>query len=635
MNMFRFQNIEYLWLLAIPGLIILLFIISSFFSKKKLNKIGDINLIKLLIPDASQSRKILKLILVCLSLSSMVIAIARPQFGTQLKEVKTQGIEVIVALDVSYSMLAQDLKPDRLSNAKRFIEKILGRLKNDKFGMIIFAGDAIVQMPITDDVNSARLYLSTINTDIIPVQGTEIGKALDLSARSFTKDEKASKVIILITDGENHETDDILDISNKLKEKDIKVFTVGMGLEEGAPIPNVNGRGFLKDKNGNVVISALDEKTLINIANSTKGIYVRATNASNTTDVILDEISKLNTSEIIKREFSKFDDKFQYFAFLAFILLIIDVFTSERKNKLFKNINIFMNNRYILLTIIFCILNIATFAQEERKLNREGIKNYQQKEYQQAEEIFKQAFEKKPEQSQIQNNIGASQYKNNDFGTAATTYNDILNSSINNNQKADAYYNIGNSYLQAGKYEKSIEAYKNAIKIDPNHEPSKYNMSIAKNILAKQIQQQNENQDNNDKNEDNQNCNNQQNQDGDNQQQENQNLKDKSDKDIQKQVEEELKKIMEENEKKSKEQENSQKEEDTQKQQEQSEEEKNDEEPQPQQQQIESQNDDTKQMSESEMKIFLEWLQEQEKQIQEKLQKEKAKSSKRKVEKEW
>jgi Ca-activated chloride channel family protein len=338
--MFRFQNKEYLLLLLIPVIIIGLFLLSEYIRKNDLKKIGESKLVKLLIPDASLSRKIWKLVLVCLALSSIVVALARPQLGSKLQEVTTQGVEIVVALDVSNSMLAQDIKPNRLSNAKKFVERIIGKLNNDKLGLIVFAGDAYVQMPITNDVRSTRMFLSTIHTDMIPVQGTAIGKALDLASKSFTKEEETSKIIILITDGENHE-DDAVAVAKSLKQKNILVYTVGMGLPGGAPIPQALGKGFIKDKNGSVVMSVLDEKTLIEIANATDGIYVRAGNTSDASDRILKEIDKLSKGEILKQEYAEYDDKFRYLAFLSFLLLIADGLISERKNSTLRKINLF------------------------------------------------------------------------------------------------------------------------------------------------------------------------------------------------------------------------------------------------------------------------------------------------------
>lgn len=336
--MFRFQNIQYLWLLIIPLILLLLFIISYYLRKKKIKKIGDIALVEQLMPDYSKARRILKFVLIFLALTFMILALARPQFGSKLQEVKIRGIEIMIALDVSNSMLAQDIKPNRLENSRKFIERIISKLKNDKIGLIVFAGEAYIQMPITDDAKSAHLFLSTIQTGMVPIQGTAIASALELASKSFTKEE-TSKIIILVTDGENHE-DNPLEIAKVLKEKNINVFTVGMGSTTGTPIPSGKG-GYLKDRNGNVVTSALDEETLIQIAKITNGIYVKAGNSANAMDKVVEEIDKLQKGEILKQSYAEYDEQFQNLALLAIICLFIDILIPERKNKYLKKINIF------------------------------------------------------------------------------------------------------------------------------------------------------------------------------------------------------------------------------------------------------------------------------------------------------
>jgi len=344
--MFRFQNPEYLWLLSLLVVFIALFIIGLFIRKRKLKTAGDLKLINLLIPDFSLSRRIWKICLISLAWVFMVLALARPQFGSKLAEESTKGVEIIIALDVSNSMLAQDLRPNRLESAKKFIERIISKLQNDKLGLIIFAGDAFVQMPITDDVRSARLFLSSISTDLIPVQGTAIGQAIDLASKSFTENQDVSKVILLLSDGENHE-DDALAASKFLTENGIKVFTVSVGSKAGAPIPLKRGQGFLKDRNGNVVVSIPDEKVLVELANATDGIYVKLDNTANASDKIVDEISKLQQGEIKKQVYSEYDDQFTKFAALAFIFLIVEAVISERKNDIFRKINLFKDKSNI------------------------------------------------------------------------------------------------------------------------------------------------------------------------------------------------------------------------------------------------------------------------------------------------
>ena len=342
--MFRFQEPQYLWLLASVLIVVMLFLLAEFVRRKRIKRIGKKELVDLLIPETSLSRRIWKLVFLVVALISMSIALARPQLGSKLDDVTRQGVEIIVALDVSNSMLAQDIKPNRLENARKFIERIVSKLENDKLGLIVFAGDAFVQMPITDDVRSARLFLSTIDTEMMPVQGTAIGKAIDLAAKSFTKDEDISKIIILITDGENHE-DNAIEIAKALKEKNINIYTVGMGSPGGAPIPKKRGGGFIKDRDGNVVMSVLDEKTLVSIANETGGLYVRASNSADASDKVLEEINKLQKGEVLKQQYSEYADQFQYLALLALVFLIVDVIISEKKNSVLNKIDLFKTKK--------------------------------------------------------------------------------------------------------------------------------------------------------------------------------------------------------------------------------------------------------------------------------------------------
>ncbi len=338
--MFRFGNIEFLWLLWIIPLFALLFIAAAYARKRKLKRFGDPTLLKNLMPEASFTRKILKFIFLSLAFASVVFALARPQFGTKLQEVKSQGVELVIAIDVSNSMLAEDIKPSRLQNTRIFVQRILSRLKNDKIALIVFAGEAFVQMPLTDDLNAARMFLSTIDTDIVPIQGTAIGRAIELGARSFSANEEISKIILVITDGEDHEDNPVYQ-ARAAAEKGIIVHTVGMGLPGGAPIPMKGGRGFLRDQNGNVVTTALDEKTLQEIASAGNGIYVRASNNPNSLDDIIDEIDKLKKGEVLKTKYAEYDEQFQYFVGLAILLLAINTFISERKNRFLSKINLF------------------------------------------------------------------------------------------------------------------------------------------------------------------------------------------------------------------------------------------------------------------------------------------------------
>jgi len=296
-----------------------------------------------LMPNASKSRPIIKFAILILALAFLITGIARPQYGAKLQKIKRKGIELIIALDVSNSMLAEDIQPNRLEKAKRAVEKLTDRLNNDKIGIIVFAGKAYTQIPITTDYASAKMFLSTINTEIVPTQGTAIGSAIELAIRSFTPNTESSKAIVIITDGENHE-DDAVAMAKQAKEKDIVVNTIGMGLPQGGPIPVYNSTGqkdFKRDKSGQVIVTKLDENMLQKIAAAGGGEYVRANNTEVGIDNIYDEINKMKKSELESRVYTDYNDQFFYFIGVAFALILIEFMIMERKNKLLKNIRLF------------------------------------------------------------------------------------------------------------------------------------------------------------------------------------------------------------------------------------------------------------------------------------------------------
>jgi Ca-activated chloride channel family protein len=311
--------------------------------KKNLSGFGESNLLTKLMPDVSKSKPILKFYLVLAALLILVIVIARPQFGSKLDTVKRKGVEIIIALDVSNSMMAQDIQPSRLERAKMGIAQLIGNLQNDKVGMIVFAGEAYIQLPITSDYVSANMFLQNINPNMVPVQGTAIGSAIDLASRSFTQDEKTSKTIIVITDGENHE-DDAIEAAKRAAEKGIIVNTIGIGSTNGTPIPvseKAGDQNFMKDRQGQVIVSKLDETGLSQIANAGNGTYVRAGVSQNAVKLMLDKIQALNKTEMESQVFTAYDEKFQYLAALAFIILIIELFLLEKRNKLIRKIKLF------------------------------------------------------------------------------------------------------------------------------------------------------------------------------------------------------------------------------------------------------------------------------------------------------
>ncbi len=342
MQLFRFANPELLYLLLLLPVMIVLFIIEIYRRKRTLSRIGEQRLVIDLIPELSSARPVLKFIIITLALASGVIMLARPQFGSKIEDVKKQGVEVIIALDVSNSMLAEDIQPNRLTRAKQAISRVVDNLDNDKIGLIVFAGDAYTQIPVTTDYVSAKMFLSSIGPAMVPKQGTSIGAAISLGIRSFSPGEDKSKAMIIITDGENHE-DNPVEAAEEASKAGIVIHTIGIGSEQGVPVPVETGgrKDFLKDVDGNTVISRLDEDILKKVALSTGGNYVRANNSNIGLDEIFGEIRKMKKQELESTVYTEYNDQFQIFAAITLFFLILEFIIMDRKNRKLVNIRLF------------------------------------------------------------------------------------------------------------------------------------------------------------------------------------------------------------------------------------------------------------------------------------------------------
>lgn len=342
MQLFRFANPDFLYLLLLLPVMMLLYIINELRRRKAIKRLGDTRLVSGLIPEMSRIRPLIKFVLQLIAVSAGIIMLARPQFGSKIEDVKKQGVEVIIALDVSNSMLAEDIQPDRLTRAKQAITRMVDNLENDKIGLIVFAGDAYVQIPITTDYISAKMFLSTINPNIVPKQGTAIGAAINLAVRSFSPGEGKSKAIVIITDGENHEDDPVKEAEEASK-AGIVIHTIGIGSTEGVPIPVMNNgkKDYLKDIDGNTVVTKLDEDILKKIALSTNGNYVRASNSNIGLDEIFNGIKKMKKQDLESAMYTEYNDQFQIFTAIALILLLADFIIMERKNRRLANIRLF------------------------------------------------------------------------------------------------------------------------------------------------------------------------------------------------------------------------------------------------------------------------------------------------------
>lgn len=337
--MFRFANPEFLYLLFSIPLIIAFYIYAIIRKRRAMKKFGNKLLLKELMPEVSFKRQNMKFWLLLSAITLMIFVIAGPQFGSKLETAKKQGIEVMVCLDVSNSMLAEDITPNRLEKAKQMLSRLTDSFENDRMGLIVFAGDAFTQLPITSDYVSAKMFLSSINPNMVSTQGTAIGTSINLAMRSFTPDESSSKTIIVITDGENHE-DDAVKAAEEAAAKNVKVNVVGIGLPKGAPIP-IDGSNFMKDNSGNVVITQLNEQMCQEIAAAGQGLYVRADNTNSALKSLQKELEKMDKTEMDNKVYSEYDEQFHVIAWIVLILLVLEFIIFERKNRIFKKIKLF------------------------------------------------------------------------------------------------------------------------------------------------------------------------------------------------------------------------------------------------------------------------------------------------------
>ena len=330
--MFRFDNPTYLWLLLLIPLLAMIYLYSLRQSKRRLKRFGSLKLMHQLSPMASPRRKLVKFVLAELILTLLILIVARPQIGNKIaNNTSREGIEVIMALDISNSMLATDVVPSRLDKSKLMVEGLMNKFTKNKLGLIVFAGDAFVQLPITSDYVSAKMFLDNINPSLIGTQGTDIGKAINLAMHSFTPNTQTGKAIVVITDGEDNEGGAEA-MAKQAQEKGIKVFILGIGSTLGTTIPMPNGED-LRDANGNIVKTHLNEEMCKKIADAGHGVYIHVDNSSVADALLERELGKLQKGEINNVVYSDYDEQFQAFALLAVLLLIIDVFILERKRK--------------------------------------------------------------------------------------------------------------------------------------------------------------------------------------------------------------------------------------------------------------------------------------------------------------
>lgn len=328
--MINFAQTQYLFLLLLIPFFFLIQALVLRLRRRRIRKFGDEKLVAQLMPSYAKAKVWVRLTLFSLGFFFFVIGLSRPQIGAKLKEHETKGAEIMIALDVSNSMLAEDYSPNRLERAKLAISRLVDKLRDDRIGLIVFAGNSFVQLPITTDYVSAKMFLNSISTESVPVQGTAIGEAINTAMRSFSAQSEKSRAIIVITDGENHE-DDPVAAAKQAAEMGVRVFTIGVGSPEGKPIP-MDGE-LLKDKDGNIVVTRLDEKVLQEVAQAGNGVYVRAGNSEFGLNPIIDDIRRMEDEKYSSIVFEEYDEQFMYFLAIALFFFVIEMLVGDRRSK--------------------------------------------------------------------------------------------------------------------------------------------------------------------------------------------------------------------------------------------------------------------------------------------------------------
>jgi tetratricopeptide (TPR) repeat protein len=494
--MLRFAHPEYLWLLwAVPALALALFIAHRR-RRRLLKRFISESLFSQLVPDMSGQKRAGKQTLLLISMGLLILTLANPQVGTRLEEVKRKGIDVFVALDVSLSMKAEDIRPSRLEKAKRDVSSLLRKLKGDRVGLIVFAGDAFVQFPLTADYSAADLFISAVDVDAVPTPGTMIGAAIDKALQSFRKDLPTQKVIIVVSDGENTEGD-ISGATQKAKEVGVRVYTVGMGTPDGSPIPLYSGSqrtDYKRDRAGSIVLTKLDETTLQQIAVATGGVYRRATSGGNEIEDIFNELSTLQKTEMGSLQVAGYQDQFHYPLAAAIFLLVLEHVLSERKGKFIARLMRLVPVAQRLSVLALMAVGLA-HAQTVRSHVNTGNDYYTKHLFPEAETEYKKALENDPTSREAQFDLGNAYYKQGRFEEAQRSYNvSVVNAPAGIDQAA-AYHNIGNALFKAGKVAESLEAYKQALKLNPTDDETRYNYQLAKDRLKQESQQQRQNKD--------------------------------------------------------------------------------------------------------------------------------------------
>ena len=499
--MFRFASPQYLYLLLVLVALAAIHYYIIYKKKRQVKRFGDPELTKQLFLDVSRWRPELKFWLAMAALASFIVALARPQFGTRLDTRERVGIEAIIALDVSNSMLAEDVKPNRLEKAKMMVSNMVDGMKDDKTGLIVFAGQAFVQLPITSDYVSAKMFLETISPSMMSVQGTDVAEAINLSMRSFTQQEDVSRAIFVITDGEDNEARGV-EAAKQAASKGIRVYVLGIGNPGGAPIPIPGTGQYIIDDEGNTVISKLSEEMCREIATAGNGSYIYVDNSSSAQKKLSEQVDRLAKAKMESQIYSEYDEQFQGFILIGLVLLLLDVFLLERESKSTWLSNLFRRGRPAAMLILL-IFSLSATAQTDRDFIRRGNRLMRDSVYDKAQVQYQKAIEKDNTNPISHFNLGNALLYQNKAEDAMKEYETAARLEKDKVRLAQIYHNMGVVLQAAKQFDKAVACYRNSLRNDPTNDETRYNYALSLFQLKKnQGGQDNQDQQKDDKGQD-------------------------------------------------------------------------------------------------------------------------------------
>lgn len=484
--MFRFESPIYLYLLTLIPLLFLLFALNLRKRRNLLGKLGNWKSVCSLLSNVSEKRVWFKFILLVSALFFLILSLARPQIGTRQKTDTVKGIEVVVALDVSNSMMAQDVKPTRLDKAKQIVSSVCNRLRNDKMALVVFAGNAFLQVPISADNVSITMFLDAVNTGMIPTQGTSINEALSVGNRSFSAQKGVKKALVMITDGEDHEGG-IDDVIKELKKNDIKVFVMGIGEPKGAPV--ILGGNYLRSMDGQVVISRLNEQMCKDVANRTDGTYIHVDNTNSAQEQLVNELKKLQASEMETTTYSEYNELFPWLAAISLVLLMMEVVVQYRKSRYSEKWKRFWKHGNASKLVVFFVMFatcMPTPAQTVTKIHtHKGNVSFNRKHDSLAIINYKKALAADQANFKAHYNLGNTYLRQGKGQDAMKEYEKSASYTSSKLMKKAINHNMGCIYYFTKQYDKAVEAFKESLRADPKDNRVRYNLAMAQFMLKK------------------------------------------------------------------------------------------------------------------------------------------------------